>query len=209
METIGDAYMVCGALRDGQAADHCARVAAFAWDAVAAAAGVAVDPEDPGKGTVNIRAGFHSGPVIASVVGHVTPRYCLFGDTARAPRTPPRILKPPSSGPRPTAAPHRRALQVNTASRMESNSAKGRVNMSEDAAALLRQQAPGVKLEDRGLVPIKGKGDMHLFWLAAGLPREQQPWRVEAPAAPMPSRKSSVPSRQSSTVPPRQSSTAV
>ena len=41
----------------------------FAIDAINAAKTIQIDPEDPQRGCVEIRVGFHSGPVVADVVG--------------------------------------------------------------------------------------------------------------------------------------------
>ena len=52
-----------------QEADHVARMARFALRCVTAATQTLVDEDDPSGGFVVIRAGFHSGPVVANVVG--------------------------------------------------------------------------------------------------------------------------------------------
>ena len=54
---------------------------------------------------------------------------------------------------------------VNTASRLESNSEAGRINLSETAAAQLRRMNRAVRLSSRGVIDIKGKGSMHCYFL--------------------------------------------
>ena len=54
--------------------DHVKRIAEFAVDAIAAASTCKIDEDDPNSKYVEIRVGFHSGPVVADVVGTRNPR---------------------------------------------------------------------------------------------------------------------------------------
>ena len=79
------------------------------------------------------RIGVHSGPIVAGVIGTHKFAYDVWGDT------------------------------VNTASRMESHSVPGRVQISAATRALLDDR---FDFEARGSIEIKGKGTMETYFLS-------------------------------------------
>jgi class 3 adenylate cyclase len=84
------------------------------------------------KPDFQIRIGLHTGPIAAGIVGSKRHHFHLFGDT------------------------------VNVASRMESTSIPGRIQLSESTQQELKNT---LTLSHRGVIPIKGKGVQSVYWL--------------------------------------------
>ena len=89
---------------------------------------------------LSLRIGINSGPVVAGVIGRKRFLYDLWGDT------------------------------VNTASRMESQGATDRIQITRATYELIKDE---FVCEFRGTVPVKGKGDMETWYLVGKLAGEE------------------------------------
>ena len=92
----------------------------------------AKENDDSQQASFEIRIGINTGPVVAGVVGTKKFAYDIWGDT------------------------------VNIASRMESNSEPGKINISENTYELIKEQ---FDCEYRGDIEVKNRGSMKMYFV--------------------------------------------
>ena len=133
VKTIGDAYFCVGGIHGNSQSDHPERMLRFSIDTLTVIRNYnkglfanCMNVNDiESTPQINIRIGVNTGPVIAGVIGTKKFAYDFWGDT------------------------------INTASRMESNSKPGRIQLSRPSYE--RVHDLGLEFEERNL-DVKGKG---------------------------------------------------
>jgi class 3 adenylate cyclase len=53
---------------------HVKQIAEFSIDLIEAAGKILIDEDDPKRGFIRVRVGFHTGPVVSNVIGSLNPR---------------------------------------------------------------------------------------------------------------------------------------
>eukprot|EP00980_Cylindrotheca_fusiformis_P015485 scaffold4363_cov125-Cylindrotheca_fusiformis.AAC.5 len=138
VETVGDCYVAVAGLPEPDK-DHAMAVCRFARDCVKAMKDTTLKLEvalGPDTSELELRVGIHSGQVTAGVLRGERSRFQLFGDT------------------------------MNTASRMESTSARSQIQVSQVTADLLVASGFSTWIVPReNNIFVKGKGEMQTYWL--------------------------------------------
>ena len=135
--TIGDCYIAVTGIPDHQS-DHAVTMCRFAHECRLVLKRVFQDLDKVCGDTaeLSMRFGIHSGPVTAGVLRGKKSRFELFGDT------------------------------INTASRIESTSKPGMIQISQETANYLIDAGHSDWFEARDdVVKAKGKGELQTYWL--------------------------------------------
>lgn len=132
IKTIGDSYMAVGADFGGGAECTPWHVVSAGFEMQEFIKKRKKERDAEGKFAFEMRVGVHTGSVISGVVGVKKFQFDIWGDT------------------------------VNIASRMETNGAVGRMNVSGTTYELIKDQ---FDFEYRGAMPVKGKGEMPMYFV--------------------------------------------
>jgi class 3 adenylate cyclase len=111
---------------------HARKVIEVAMEMLKAVHDIKLSAHDESAPVFDLRIGINSGPVIAGIVGVKKFQYDIWGDT------------------------------VNTASRMETASQPGRINISESTYELVKEF---FDCEYRGEIEVKGKGKVKMYFV--------------------------------------------
>eukprot|EP00980_Cylindrotheca_fusiformis_P005909 scaffold1246_cov134-Cylindrotheca_fusiformis.AAC.1 len=148
VETVGDCYVAVAGLPE-PSKDHAMAVCRFARDCVKTMKDTTLKLEvslGPDTCELQLRVGIHSGQVTAGVLRGERSRFQLFGDT------------------------------VNTAARMESTSARNRIQISQVTADLLVASGHSDWIAARkSKIFVKGKGEMQTYWLKTKAAKGSKP----------------------------------
>ena len=144
--TIGDCYIAVTGIPI-PVEDHASVLTKFAFAARDKVHEVCTQLDAEGLNTLNLdmRFGIHSGAITAGILRGTKSRFELFGDT------------------------------INTASRMESTSVGGKIQVSAETAELIRLDRREAWLVKRdGMVTAKGKGQLQTYWVEPNSRRESR-----------------------------------
>lgn len=135
IKTIGDSYMAAGGVKHSEDHEGVRNVIEAALEMQDFVTNDFKTHSPNFTSAFQMRVGINTGPVVAGIVGIKKFQYDIWGDT------------------------------VNTASRMESKGAIGKVNISRNTYEFIKD-IPSFQFEPRGKIEVKGKGLVEMFFVS-------------------------------------------
>jgi serine/threonine protein kinase len=142
VETAGTAHMAVTNIENFHQDNHASLAAKFATKATLRATRIPVNEDDSSSGFLELCIGLHSGPVVSHVIGDNNPRFALIGDT------------------------------INVAGHLQVSCPPGKIQCSDNAYFLLSGSVHDHASFDampRGIMPVKGQGDVMVYWIEPNL----------------------------------------